>query len=129
MTHCATVNIVLTYDVNDGGDDEHDVDDDEEESVNLDVEDNGGEDGGDGEEELQDVPDSHSGPAGLTVGLGGPAGSVGQAGHGVAAGPHHGPAVQHLTTQAAHRPHQEECGGDEMCGCQEDQRVLTCDTW
>lgn len=60
MTHCATVNIVLTYDVNDGGDDEHDVDDDEEESVNLDVEDNGGEDGGDGEEELQDVPDSHS---------------------------------------------------------------------
>ena len=60
MTHCATVNIVLTYDVDDGGDDEHDVDDDEEESVNLDVEDNGGEDGGDGEEELQDVPDSHS---------------------------------------------------------------------
>ena len=60
MTHCATVNIVLTYDVNDGGDYEHDVDDDEEESVNLNVEDNGGEDGGDGEEELQDVPDSHS---------------------------------------------------------------------
>ena len=60
MTHCATVNIVLTYDVDDGGDDEHDVDDDEEESVNLNVEDNGGEDGGDGEEELQDVPDSHS---------------------------------------------------------------------
>ena len=89
--------MAFTDDVEDGGEDEGDVDDDEEESIDPEVDDDGGEDGRDGEADLQEVPWPGPGPAG--GGGGRAAGSVGEAGEGVAPGPHRSPAVKHLETE------------------------------
>ena len=89
--------MAFTDDVEDGGEDEGDVDDDEEESIDPEVDDDGGEDGRDGEADLQEVPWPGPGPAG--GGGGRVAGSVGEAGEGVAPGPHRSPAVKHLETE------------------------------
>ena len=69
--------MAFTDDVEDGGEDEGDVDDDEEESIDLQVDEDGGEDGGDGETDLDEMTGAQSRPAGL----GRVARSIREAGH------------------------------------------------